>query len=238
MFLFLRARNIFLCFVVFIILISVLLFFSKSDVSVNAGNPSVIIVDAGHGGVDGGALGLYNIVEKDLNLEIAKKVQALLISKGFTVVMTRDSDISIHSSDKKTIRDKKTSDLLNRAELANKSGAGLYVSIHLNTYEQESISGAQVFYKKDDAVGQEYAKKIMSELKTIDNKNKRTEKILPNPNLLFKKLQIPAVLIECGFISNNSDALLLKSEEYQQSLAGKIVNGIFPNISDNTLLTD
>ena len=229
MFILIRRKTVFFCFFLALLLISSGFLF-KNDKPVNSQNSNTIVVDAGHGGVDGGALGLYGIVEKELNLEIAKKVERLLSDKGFFVVMTRNEDVSIHSEGKKTIKEKKTSDLTNRAELANKIGAKLYVSIHLNTYEQESISGAQVFYKNNDEIGKSYAKKITESIKSLDEKNKRVEKILPNPNLLFKKLQIPAVLIECGFISNNNDALLLKDEEYQQRLAEKIVEGI-ANIS-------
>jgi len=226
MFVLLKAKNIFLCFLFMAVLISGLLILPKNHTYVNSDGGKIIVVDAGHGGIDGGAVGLLDIIEKDLNLEIAKKVERRLSENGFTVIMTRSEDISIHSEGKNTIKDKKTSDLLNRAELANKSGALLFVSIHLNTFEQESISGAQVFFKKNDQIGEACAKKIMTELKTLDGNNRRLEKLLPNPNLLFKKLAIPAVLIECGFISNNNDAALLKNSEYQERLAEKIAAGI------------
>ena len=226
MFILLRGKPLILC-LIFVITVSVSAIFMKNYHPVNSKASNIIVVDAGHGGIDGGALGLYNIVEKDLNLEIAKKVEEKLKAKGFSVIMTRSEDVSIHSDDKNTIREKKTSDLLNRAELANKSGARLFISIHLNTFLEESISGAQVFHKNGDQTGKEYAKKIMDALKALDEKNKRLEKVIPNPNLLFKKLEIPAVLIECGFISNNSDAVLLKSYEYQNKLAEKIVDAIY-----------
>lgn len=185
-----------------------------------------VVLDAGHGGVDGGGIGLYNIVEKDITLSITKKLEKVFLDNGYNVVMTRDSDVSIHSDDKRSIRNKKTSDLINRASLANQSGAMVYLSIHLNKFEQEGEFGSQVFYKPNDEQGKKFALSIMLELKKLDEKNRRVANKLPNKNLLFKKLEIPSVLIECGFISNNNEALLLKSEEYQQKLADAIFSGV------------
>lgn len=189
-------------------------------------NQNTVVIDAGHGGVDGGCVGLYGIIEKDITLCIAKKAEKIFLDNGYNVVMTRDSDVSIHSDDKKSIRNKKNSDLTNRANLANKTGAMAYISIHLNKFEQEAEFGSQVFYKADDEQGKKYARSIMLEMKKINEKNRRVANKLPNKNLLFKNLEIPAVLVECGFISNNNEALLLKTDEYQEKLAMAIFNGI------------
>jgi N-acetylmuramoyl-L-alanine amidase len=192
----------------------------------NTENQNTVVIDAGHGGVDGGCVGLYDIIEKDITLFIATKLEKLFIKNGYNAVMTRNFDVSIHSDDKKSIRNKKSSDLINRARLANESRGIVYISIHLNKFSQEGEFGSQVFYKGNDEQGKKYARSIMLELKKLNEKNRRVANKLPNKNLLFNKLEIPAVLVECGFISNNNEALLLKTDEYQQKLAEAIFKGV------------
>lgn len=189
-------------------------------------NQTTVVIDAGHGGLDGGCVGLYDIIEKDITLLIATKVEKLFTQNGYNVVMTRNSDVSIHSDDKKSIRNKKSSDLINRARLANESGGIIYISIHLNKFSQENEFGSQAFYKENDEQGKKYARSIMLELKKLNENNRRVANKLPNKNLLFNKLEIPSVLVECGFISNNDEARLLKTDEYQQKLAEAIFNGV------------
>ena len=208
--------------------LGIVLLFSALPKSTYTANidSNIIVVDAGHGGIDGGAVGLHNIVEKDINLSIAKKLEKLLTDKGYKVIMTRSEDVSIHSEGKNTVKEKKNSDLANRYKLANSSGAKLFISIHQNQFSEEKISGGQVFFSKDDEIGEIYAKKVMDELKKVNPDNKRIEKTLPNKNILFQNLTIPGILVECGFITNNNEALLLKTEEYQQKIAEAIAAAI------------
>ncbi|MBR5239467.1 MAG: N-acetylmuramoyl-L-alanine amidase [Clostridia bacterium] len=189
-------------------------------------NPKVIVVDAGHGGMDGGGVGVDGTLEKDLNLQIAKKLEKALTENGYRVVMTRTEDLSLHDDGKTTVRSQKNSDLKNRAKIANQSRAGLFVSIHMNKYESPEVKGAQVFYRKNDPTGAMYAESIMAELKKIDPENHRMEKVLPNKNLTFSKLEIPGVLVECGFISNEEELDKLCDEAYQDKIVESIVGGI------------
>lgn len=196
------------------------------EISVVGLNPKVIVVDAGHGGMDGGGVGVDGTPEKDLNLQIAKKLEKTLSENGYRVVMTRNEDVSLHDEGKTTVRSQKNSDLKNRAKIANQEKAGLFVSIHMNKYESPDVQGAQVFYRKNDPTGAQYAKSVMAELKKADTKNHRMEKTLPNKNLTFSKLEIPGILVECGFISNQEELAKLQDAEYQQQLVDAIVAGI------------
>ena len=189
-------------------------------------NPKVIVVDAGHGGMDGGGVGVDGTCEKDLNLQIARKLEQALTDNGYRVVMTRYEDVSLHEEDKTTVRSQKNSDLKKRAMIANGENAGLFVSIHMNKYESADVKGAQVFFRNNDPTGAQYAKSIMGELKKADSGNHRVEKTLPNKNLTFSKLEIPGVLVECGFISNEEELKKLHEEEYQTKLVNAIVTGI------------
>ena len=186
----------------------------------------VIVVDAGHGGMDGGGVGIGGTPEKDLNLQIAKKLEKTLTEKGYQVIMTRTEDVSLHDDGKTTVRSQKNSDLKNRAIIANQARAGLFVSIHMNKYESAEVKGAQVFFRKNDPTGAQYARSIMSEFKKIDSDNHRVEKELPNKNLTFSKLEIPGVLVECGFLSNEEELKKLQDEAYQQQIVDAIVLGI------------
>ena len=196
------------------------------EISTAGLQPQVIVVDAGHGGMDGGGVGLGGTPEKDLNLQIAKKLEKTLTEKGYQVIMTRTEDVSLHDDGKTTVRSQKNSDLKNRANIANQARAGLFVSIHMNKYESAEVKGAQVFFRKNDPTGAQYAESIMAELKKIDPKNHRVEKELPNKNLTFSKLEIPGVLVECGFLSNEEELTKLQDEAYQQQIVDAIVLGI------------
>ena len=205
-----------------ILLLSVM----PKDISTVGLNPKVIVVDAGHGGMDGGGVGIDGVPEKDFNLQIAKKLESALTENGYRVVMTRTEDVSLHEADKTTVRSQKNSDLKKRAQIANETKAGLFVSIHMNKYESADVKGAQVFFRKNDPTGAQYAKSIMTELKTLDPNNHRVEKDLPNKNLTFSKLEIPGVLVECGFLSNEEELKKLQDEAYQKQLVDAIVLGI------------
>lgn len=198
----------------------------SESVNVTVGDNKTIVIDAGHGGVDGGSVSEDGILEKTINLEIAKKLEKLLSDNGYNVIMTRNEDISLHKNDDASIKNKKTSDLKARAEIGNNSGGGLFISIHTNKYESPEIFGAQVFYSKNDEIGKIYSESIMETLREVNPKNKRLAKPLPNKNLLFQNLKIPAALVECGFISNPDDLKMLQDQEYQDKIAEAIYKGI------------
>ena len=185
-----------------------------------------VVIDAGHGGMDGGSVGEDGTPEKNLNLEIAKKLQKLFNDNGYNVVMTREADTSLHENDNASIRNQKNADLRKRAEIANNSKAHLFISVHINKFETPDIMGAQTFYSKDDETGKKYAESIMESLRELQPKNKRLAKTHPNKNLLFQKLEIPGVLVECGFISNKDELYNLKNDEYQMKIAEAIYKGV------------
>ncbi len=200
--------------------------YPPKNISVDNLNPKTVVIDAGHGGMDGGSVGEGNIPEKNINLEIALKLEEIFKNNGYNVIMTRETDVSLHENDNASVRNKKTADLKKRAEIANSSNASLFISVHANKYESPDIFGSQVFYSKNDERGKIIAESVMERLRELNPKNKRLAKPLPNPNLVFKNLKIPGILIECGFMSNPDDLKNLMDDTYRQKTAEAIYNGI------------
>lgn len=128
-----------------------------------------VVIDAGHGAGDPGKIGVNNVKEKDLNLQISKKVQSRLMKKGVTVVMTREDDMGLYD---KSESNKKAADMKKRVDLINKTKPSIVVSIHQNSYHEGSIKGAQVFYYLHSKEGESAAKLMQEELKTFDSANK------------------------------------------------------------------
>lgn len=188
----------------------------------------IIVLDAGHGGIDPGAMNNdKTILEKDVNLAITKKLRDLLEASGATVIMTRDKDVSLYEEDgNKTIRQKYNENLRNRKNIIDKSDADVFVSIHLNAFEQSKYYGAQTFYPKGKDDGKELAQFIQDELKrVVDQDNDR--KIKPRDDIyLLKNTTMPSVLIECGFLSNEKESKLLADSKYQDKVAWAIYVGI------------
>lgn len=186
-----------------------------------------IIIDAGHGGIDGGAVAKDGTREKDINLSVAKYLESYLTQSGAKVTMIRTKDVSIHSKDAETVNEKKKSDLLNRKEKVNSSGADLFISIHQNYFTESKYKGAQTFYDPKSPQSKTAALIIQNSLKdNTDNSNLRLPMQIEASKLLFKDLKIPAVLVECGFLSNPEEARVLSTKEYQQKLAFSIYLGI------------
>lgn len=195
-----------------------------SFISVSANNlpllNKVIYIDAGHGGIDPGTI-YKDIYEKDINLEICNKLQKKLESLGAIVYMTRYGDYDL--SNNYTISRKK-SDLNNRAKIINKSNADMYISIHLNSISSSTWSGAQVFYDDVNKNNKELALLMQKQLKK-DLGTKRKVKELTNM-LLNRKVTIPGILIEVGFLSNPNDRYLLQQSSYQDKIVKSITNGV------------
>ncbi|RHR21221.1 N-acetylmuramoyl-L-alanine amidase [Clostridium sp. AF19-22AC] len=177
----------------------------------------VIAIDAGHGGKDPGKVGINQALEKDLNLEIAKKVKSNLEKQGFAVVMTRE--------DAEGLADSKAEDMKARVSIINKAKPSLAVSIHQNSYPEESIHGAQVFYYTHSKEGENAAKIMQQALLTADPDNKRQAKA-NDTYYMLKKTEVPVIIVECGFLSNSQEAEKLGSDEYQNALAEAISEGI------------
>lgn len=205
-----------------------LLFFSKTETLASLPvSERIIVVDAGHGGMDGGAESASGIKEKDINLKITKYLKSYLEQGGAKVVMTRESDISLHENDNAAIRSRKRQDLLKRREIANTSGADMLLSIHLNQFEQSKYKGAQVFYETASPKSKLLATSIQSSMReNLDKTNTRTEMKIASNKLQFQDLNLPAVIIECGFLSNPEEALMLNTPEYQEKIALSIYLGV------------
>ena len=189
--------------------------------------PRVWIVDAGHGGEDGGAVGADGTKESELNLAIARRLDALLTFLGEETRMTRTSDVSIHSEGASTLREKKRSDLENRVKAVNDMQRAILVSIHQNSLpSSKRTHGAQVFYGKREGSA-ELANAVQLALnRTVNAGNEKTEKAIDSSIFLMKNVTAPAILIECGFLSNENETALLKSAEYQQRLAIVVASGL------------
>lgn len=186
----------------------------------------IIILDPGHGGADGGASGSDGTIEKDLNLKIALKVQNLLQQSGCTVFMTRSDDRSLSTIEDEINKMRKVADLNNRREMVDKLKVEGFVSIHMNTFSDPQYFGSQVFYSSSPADSKYLADYIQEEIRQIDPENLRETKNGSGSIFILNDVSVPSVVVECGFLSNEKDLARLKSEDYQNKLAGAIYNGI------------
>lgn len=176
----------------------------------------VIVVDPGHGGEDPGKVGTNDVLEKDLNLQIAKKVKKLLEEAGIKIVMTRTND---------KVPDAKKEDLNQRVQLINETKPTLALCIHQNSYPDEKIKGAQVFYHTTTAEAEDIASIVQEQLRTVDPTN--TRQIKENDTyFMLKNTQVPTIIVECGFLTNPEEAAKLTQEEYQDQLAQAICEGV------------
>lgn len=207
---------VFLFFILFIVGINVIV--AKKNKFELLGK--VIYLDPGHGGKDSGAV-YKNIYEKNINLEICKKLEEKLISKGATVYLTRydDYDLSIPN-----VGNHKRSDLNIRGKMINNSNSDLFISIHLNAESSGIWSGPQVFYNSRNMNNKNIAKIMQNVL----NKGLKSDRKYKENNKLYlqKKIDIPGVLIEVGFLSNSNDRYLLKNNNYQEKVVDTIYTGI------------
>ncbi len=186
-----------------------------------------VIIDAGHGGVDGGAVASDGTEEKHLNLDIALKMNDYLTSRGYKTVLTRDDDYSIHNDDADTIRKKKVSDLNNRLKIINGTENAIFVSVHQNYFKESKYYGTQVFYSPNNALSSVLAESIQqSVVKSLQPDNTRKIKLSGKDIYLLYNAQIPSVLVECGFLSNVAETEKLKDDKYRQQLAESICKGI------------
>lgn len=182
-----------------------------------------VVIDAGHGGDDPGKIGINKVLEKDVNLQIAKRVRILLEQNDVEVAMTRENDQGLYEAG---TANKKVQDMKKRIELIAGSDAPLTVSIHQNSYSDEKIHGAQVFYYTSSVEGKAAALLMQEQLvRGLEPENKREAKANDSYYLL-KKSTTPTIIVECGFLSNYAEAEKLKSKEYQEKVAFQITMGI------------
>lgn len=187
----------------------------------------VIIVDPGHGGVDGGAIGADGTYEKHLNLIIAQKLNDILNLSGIKTIMIRNDDVSIHNNSAKTIREKKVSDLHNRLKIIEETQNAIFISIHQNSFENSKYYGSEVFYSPNNAESKKLAGIIQNNIiQLLQPSNTRVIKKADSSIFILYKAKKTAVMIECGFISNIEEVNRLKAPEYQQKMAFAIFCGI------------
>lgn len=183
---------------------------------------NVVVIDAGHGGADPGKVGIGDILEKDINLQIAKKVKKLLEKKNIQVIMTREDDTMFTGEDGTGT---KASDMKARVSLINETAPELAVSIHQNSYGDPKVWGAQVFYYENSTEGEKAAQIMQNALLSCDKDNKRQAKA-NDTYYLLKRTEIPTIIVECGFLTNPQESEKLCDETYQQTLAEAVCKGI------------
>lgn len=209
-------------------------FFSK-DVSVtvpasaDAGenvNKKVIVLDAGHGGIDGGCVSVNGVAEKGINLSIVQTLRDCFDILGFDVVCTREDDRSIHDSGVEGIGKQKLSDMKNRLDIINRYDDALVVSVHQNQFVDPRYSGAQMFYAKENDDSRRLAECMKKQfVALLQPSNERETKPVGKEMYLIHNAKSPALMVECGFLSNPDEAKLLESADYQKKVAFTILTG-------------
>lgn len=208
-----------------------------------ARSADVILIDAGHGGFDGGAVSKSGVAEKDINLAIALGIRDLAEADGWRVVMTRTDDRALDQGDeaRKGIRTRKTEDLMNRRKLIDETDPMLAVSIHLNSFREDpSVRGAQTFFpsgaghEKIRTESQKLAEMIQKELVEGLKDGTNRDALGKKDVLLLKDPKVPTALVECGFLSNEEEVKLLQDPQYQRKLSEFIYNGILAFSGKNT----
>lgn len=189
-----------------------------------------IVIDAGHGGSDPGKVGVNNALEKDINLALALKLKDTLEENGLQIILTRDSDNGLQSAG---ATNQKVSDMQNRCKIISDANPVFTVSLHQNSYTTSDVKGAQVFYYSQSTEGEKLATYIQNSLITnVDPRNNRAAKANDSYYLL-KKTPTPTVIVECGFLSNPTEADLLLTEDYQDALVEAISIGILAYLADS-----
>ena len=224
-------KNYFILFVLMFItsiILNIIFLPSKAAVQTNTTiENNTIIIDAGHGGFDGGAVAGDGTVEKNINLNIAKMLGNMLSLNGINVVYTRTEDTGTNTNETDKIALKKKSDLQNRLNLMKEYPDSVFVSIHLNKFTTSSAKGAQVFYSDKHEKAKILAQYIQNGLVShLQPNNDRIIKQGTKDTYLLYNAHIPAVIVECGFLSNKNELELLKTKEYQVKVAFSIFSGI------------
>jgi len=189
-------------------------------------NKKIIVIDAGHGGWDPGKVGKNDILEADINLAIAEDLQILLDLAGATVFLTRSEDTALG--------DTKNADLAARSAMPSDMQAHIFISIHQNAYHNNKVSGAQTFYYGSSQESQRLAESIQACLTSFLNAENHKEAKAEESYYLLKKTATPAVIVECGFLTNDVEANKLSKEDYQEKVAWGIYLGILDYFATNS----
>ncbi len=222
-----RGGILFLAILVIVTFLVFSLYAPRTKEAVSTVHGAEIVIDPGHGAPDGGAQGVKTgVLEKDLNLSISQKLLEKLRNEGHAAVLTREDDKGLYTEESASIREKKREDMKKRVSIANAPDTLFLVSIHMNHFTDPVYSGPQVFYQTGSEAGKKLAECIRSAfLETIGPHCTRETK--PTGDLyLLRETRVPAVIVECGFLSNPGEDALLSDAEYQASLADAICKGI------------
>ena len=186
-----------------------------------------VVLDAGHGGEDGGAVGVDGTLEKDINLAIALELEKALKQNNFEVVMIRDGDYAVGDASLPTVAERKRSDTKARLRAVEEAGECVFISVHQNYFEQSQYDGAQVFYSGNREESALLAEAIRQNIVgSLQPGNHRENKLADQNIYILAHCQVPAVLVECGFLSNPAEAQRLRDGEYQKAMAAAIYNGL------------
>lgn len=228
-----NSRLIIIFSILFLIILSAMLYFtfmansSADGVMTKPVLKQTVIIDAGHGGDDGGAIGIDGTVEKDINLDIALKLEKLLKFYGFDVIMTRTEDIMTCDDGLDSLRKRKVSDIHNRFDVLEKNPDAVFISIHQNKFEDNSQHGTQVFYSGNNDESKLLAESIQNSIVSVlQPDNSRVVKKSGSGIYLLYHAKLPAVLVECGFISNPAEVKRLNDEKYRMKIAILIADGL------------
>ena len=210
--------------------------FGENIISAMAGtSPSekIIIIDAGHGGEDSGAVGVTGVLEKDLNLQMALQIGSEFEERGYVVVSTRTDDRLLYTEDENIYGIRKISDLKNRVKVAEKYPDAILVSIHMNSFGSGKYSGLQVYYSTNKDESKDLADSIQSKVATELQKDNKREIKSGKDMYILEHVNNTAVLIECGFLTNEAECKKISEKEYQNQLSFSIVCGIIEYIEKN-----
>lgn len=232
------GQHLVLSFFLFSLLLCAVLFFFGTIVqrisasrATDVGTPTAkgytVILDPGHGGEDGGAIGKNGVCEKDLNLAVAQEVEAELEERGISVICTRTEDILLYDRNVDYKGRKKMLDLAARLKVAKDTPNSVFVSIHMNSFPQTQYSGLQIYYSKNDPRSAILANLIQNEVRRqLQPENTRKTKQASSNIYLLDRIPSPAILVECGFLSNAEECERLSTEAYRKELALVLANAI------------
>ncbi|MEW9095643.1 MAG: N-acetylmuramoyl-L-alanine amidase CwlD [Clostridiaceae bacterium] len=220
-------KNKKIAFVTVIIVFTIMLAYNmQAKTKVINPEERIILIDPGHGGIDGGAVSPSGTIEKDINLSISLMLKEELQKHGYKVIMTREEDKGLNG-EKGTVREKKIEDLNNRCKMKKESNCSMFISVHLNMFPQSKYYGAQVWYSNNDN-SKKLASLIQSNFKKhLDETNNRMEKPANNDYKILRGVdEVPSVIVECGFLSNYEEEKKLKDSNYQLKIAQIIANSV------------
>ena len=214
-------KNVLICFVIVMVLLTSL-YSGVVAFRTSKSNGITIVIDAGHGGRDGGSVGVNGTIEKEINLDYALALKNKLVENGYKVVLTRQNDDGLYSE---FAKNKKQSDMLERFKIIEKANPNLVVSIHMNSFSSPSACGATTYYRKEDDASKRCADLIQKSIKSCCKTKFENGKV--GDFYMLNCSYYTAVLIECGFISNPEEERLLNDDNYKKQMVKAIYNGIF-----------